>query len=95
MSIREVTYYQVACDEPGCQVATDALGSEYSAWGDPGGAEEEWESYNGLAFDGWHFCGEHRLTHECSWCSWEGAGATPNDDGEFLCPSCLAEGEAQ
>lgn len=91
MSLREVTYYQVACDQEGCTVDTDSLSSDYSAWSDRNGAEEEWQDDDHMIVgDGRHFCVDHRRGHECDHCDWTGDGATPADDC-WLCPSCAKE----
>lgn len=60
MSFREVTMFQIACDFPDCEVTT-ATDSEYYAWGDKDGAEEEWmDSDHGVDRDnGKHFCRQH------------------------------------
>lgn len=91
MSIREVTYYQVACDEPGCGLDTGSLGHDYSAWSDRDGAVDAWEEVgNGVVFDdGRAYCEEHRRSHTC-----EGCGE--NDvvvevDGQWYCRECREE----
>lgn len=43
--IREVTYYKVICDWPGCEHdAHQDEGSDYAAWGSAGDAEAEADS---------------------------------------------------
>lgn len=44
MSVKEVIYYQVECDYPGCTVSTDDTNDEYSAWSDAGTAVDDWTS---------------------------------------------------
>lgn len=89
MTIREVTYYQAACDEPGCPVDTDWFNNDYSAWGNKDAAADQWRDHDGLVIDdGRCFCEEHRAGHECDWCDWTGDGATRNEDADWLCPTC-------
>lgn len=61
MSVREVAYYEVACDHEGCGVTTGDKG-DYSAWSDRDGAVEDWEGSEGwVSKDGARaFCEEHR-----------------------------------
>lgn len=60
MSVREVTYYQVVCDEPGCEFNTEDFCDEYSAWSDSGTAIDDWvnaDLYHGD--DGRDLCPAH------------------------------------
>jgi hypothetical protein len=60
MTIREVTYYQVACDEPGCGLDTETKGGEYTAWSDTDGAVEDWTGSDGQVLDdGRTYCEKH------------------------------------
>lgn len=46
MTVRAVTYYLVDCDADGCKTTTGDLG-DYSAWGDPGDALDQWMDHYG------------------------------------------------
>lgn len=64
MSVKEVTYYQIVCDEPGCTFKTGDGGEDFSAWSDANAALEDW-SYDhwrqSIEVDGElrHYCEEH------------------------------------
>lgn len=54
MTIREVTMYQVVCDE--CGGTAHDMGAEYSSWDDAGYAIEAWTDGDGVAVGGRHAC---------------------------------------
>lgn len=94
MSIREVTYYQIECDYPGCDFATGDNGSEYySAWDSAGGAEGEWRYDGGItADDGKHLCEEHSTEYMCLECGEDFSQPVPqrpDHDGERWCDKCV------
>ena len=61
MSTHQVTYYEIHCDEPGCDLKTVDLGGDYSAWADAGAADEEWQSSDAQSLKGdRHYCEKHR-----------------------------------
>lgn len=68
MSIREITMYQIVCNASDCEYSTKDLGSDYWAWSDSAGAEEEWNNSDGLTIDGAssreHYCHKH-----WAWCT--------------------------
>lgn len=60
MTLREVTMYRIVCDKDGCE-ASPADVSDYSAWSDKEGAEEElresfYSWYSGVRG---HYCPDH------------------------------------
>lgn len=56
--IKEVTYYQVICDLCG---ANAGEASDYSAWSNPGSAEED------AGFSDWHIEGGNHICSECQY----------------------------
>ena len=72
MPIQEVTMYAIQCDALGCNINTSELGGDYSAWGDKGGAVEEWTACDGrLTDDGKAYCHDH-ANRVCPCCDREG-----------------------
>lgn len=65
MTLREVAYYEVVCDD--CEVKTGDLG-DYSAWSDHGHALDEWRNHEGwVGDDGETLCWKHApRCHICS-----------------------------
>ena len=92
MSIKEVTYYQIECDEPNCERCTGD--GEFSAWGDAGAALDDWRDGDGVfTEDGRTFCEEHRPP-VCVDCD---ATVDLTEDvpgGELFCPNHIADGRA-
>lgn len=88
MSVREVTYYQVACDHPDCDVTTGSLGGDFSAWSEPGHALDEWINSDCQSLDdGRTFCDQHRVPM-CERCD----EPLPSDSADRdVCPRCEAE----
>lgn len=78
MPIRELTYYDIKCDD--CETCT-ATGSEHSAWSEEGDAVEDWQ--NGDNYHEWDsdtfLCYLHAPRCEC--------GSTQDPD-ELPCPDC-------
>lgn len=92
MSAREVTYYEVVCDEPGCGRTTGDLGSDYTAWSDREGALDEWINSDGVVMvDGRTFCYDHVAGRICDHCDEGRDTAPPDDDGERLCAKCATD----
>jgi hypothetical protein len=61
MSVREVIFYEVACDAPDCTVTTADLGGEYAAWKTDDAAIDEWEDGDGVVTEhGKAYCPKHR-----------------------------------
>ena len=89
MSTHAVTYWEIHCDEPGCDIKTVDLGGDYSAWGDPGAADDEWFNSDGQVLYGenLHYCCKHRKP-QCAECDNTKDLETDND-GDTYCPSCL------
>lgn len=54
MTIREVTLYQVVCDE--CGGTAYDMDAEYPSWPNPDDANERWISVGGIAVGGGHAC---------------------------------------
>ena len=71
-----VTYYKVRCDWPECKTETGDMGSEYSAWGDSGGAIDDWVNGDGIVLEGSGraLCAEHAPVFMCSECGEEAYG---------------------
>lgn len=91
MSIKEVTYYQVHCDESGCDVKTGDM-AEYSAFGEASQAKDDWEDGDGIVCDdGRTFCGNHTLGKRCAGCDHVGTDLTMDESDEYWCPKCLAD----
>lgn len=93
MTIRPQTFYDIACDEPGCKITTAELGGDYSAWAAAGDAEEQWIDYDHQRVtlpDGTrqHYCDAHRKP-ECDNCDRsDGLLPDPDDADGLLCPAC-------
>lgn len=90
MTIREVTFYQVQCDQSGCTETTETLGGDYSAWGNTSGAEDDWVNAEGQATeDGKHFCEQHRVP-ECCDCGSTAVvvNDAPDGSGDWYCEKC-------
>ncbi len=86
MSIREVTYYQVVCDEPGCVVTTETVSDEYSAWSDSGQAVDHWVNvglYHGE--DGRDLCDLH--SPKCPGCGLPTQADPTESSHEDDCPT--------
>lgn len=92
MSIKEATYYQVHCDEPGCDWKTGDDGADYAAWAEPSQASDDWTDGDGVAsLDGkWHYCAEHVQGRICADCGHVGPDLA-EIDGEYLCDKCKPE----
>lgn len=90
MSIRQVAYYQVHCDEAGCDRSTGDTG-EYSAWSSREDAQTDWEEGWGIALDdGRTFCETHSVDKRCAGCDYKGTDLTEYDEDRW-CPKCLQE----
>jgi hypothetical protein len=94
MSYESAPFWWIVCDEPECG-AKSTEGSDYSAWGDQGGARDEaldsdWiEAKDGDLF----FCSLHR-DRVCGECERHVPGGVPEDyDG--MCGECWAEDAKQ
>jgi len=89
MSVNEVTYYEVSCDEPGCGTETGDLG-DYSAWSNRGAALDQWLDADGQYLpDGSTYCESHRKP-QCDECE----EFVPVDE-DRLCTSCRdSDGES-
>jgi hypothetical protein len=88
MSIREVTMYQIACDEPECKFDTTDCGDGYWAWSDTEGALAEWEDWDGQdTEDGKHYCPKHRRA-QCCGCDTTENLTRPEPGGDWFCPKC-------
>lgn len=75
MSIREVTYYQGACDWPGC---TSDPHNDYSAWADADGVLADMEGVDWwFGRDGDHYCLSHPV-------AWEGVLDEENAEPPYL-----------
>lgn len=89
MSVKPVTYYDVACDEPDCKVDTGYDG-EYTAWSDEAGALEDWTNQDGIILDdGRTFCEKHGDQYLCRECG--GISATVREVGggpRRICAEC-------
>lgn len=96
MTMRELTYYQVMCDEPGCRFVG---GGAYSAWAEAEYAEDEWRDNDGqiLASDPAHFryyCEEH-WRPVCAKCGVAAAALELDEpEGDPYCPRHLAAARA-
>ncbi|WP_127572744.1 hypothetical protein [Georgenia faecalis] len=90
MSVRPVTYFEVACDHDGCTTTTSDLGGDYSAWSEASCAREDWEESEGvITADGTAFCAEHRPP-DCAGCE-AVDNLTIGADGNLWCPDCAPE----
>ena len=67
MTLNAKTYYEVACDEPGCGITTGDLNGDFSAWSDHGQAVTDWEEHDGQVRDGQYYCNRHRKP-QCDEC---------------------------
>ncbi len=88
MSVKEVTYYTVICDECGVSAFE---GQEFTAWSDADGAiwavaeSLEWSEDNGQ-----HRCSKHNpFCENCGKDAGEFCG-----ERDFLCPVCFATEDA-
>lgn len=101
MTIREVTMYQVHCDEPGCDCNTGSTDFEYYAFSDKEGAELDWTAGGGVGNwdenqvtpEGKHYCSEH-IKPECA--ATVGCYRTeglinedPDSEGDWFCAEHL------
>jgi len=94
MSIRTLTMYEVACDEDGCAVVTGTYG-DWSCWGDPGTAVEDWtERDDHQAFDGKHYCDEHRKP-ECDGCEKVTDDLRQDAKGQWCPDCCVVDGQTE
>lgn len=94
MSVKEVTYWTVECDEEGCGVTLGDLGGEYSAWADEGVAAEDWTNSDGLILhesDDKALCPKHAEAYR--WCEHCGDQRTTGRDenGDAICGKCEAQ----
>ena len=91
MSIKEVTYYRVQCDYPGCFIDTEDIDDNYSAFMQAGCAEDSWECSDCQTISGYgtesdrHYCVEHRVP-ECVACF--RLGVLQDSGGDFWCGQC-------
>ena len=85
MSVREVTYYQVVCDHPGCTVATGDDGGPHSAWSSRDDAVWDWTCGDHQTVDDRHYCEAHRVP-ECCECDATDS-LVEHDDGDHYCPT--------
>jgi late competence protein required for DNA uptake (superfamily II DNA/RNA helicase) len=91
MSTHAVTYYEIHCDEPGCDIKTADLGGDFSAWGDAGQADEEWQNSDAQSIykTDKHYCYRH-LRPQCVECDNATDLELDEPDGDLYCPVCLA-----
>jgi hypothetical protein len=89
MSIKQVPYYQVECDEPGCDYSTFDTSSDYSAFGDQDGAQDDWGYGDHQSTeDGKHYCDSHRRP-ECADCGKTDGLINDEASGEHWCAEHL------
>lgn len=58
MGLNRRDYYEISCDEPGCDINTSELG-DFSAWGSVGNAIDDWINSDGSEIDGSYYCYKH------------------------------------
>ena len=94
MSLHDVRYWTVECDEPGCEY-TLGTDSDYSAWADKSAAVEDWcEAGWGVVMpDGkTAYCGQHIPDEFCPDDDEHKHDWEPWYDGE-ICGNCSRERE--
>ena len=94
MTLRPLTFYEIACDWPECKIRTEDLSGEYAAWREPSSALDEWTASDGLYDEkrDRHYCSEH-ATSVCQEC-FATDDLTEGEDGWQYCPTHLPAKEA-
>jgi len=85
MTLRPVTYFEVACDHEGCEVKTGDL-ADYSGWLGASHAVEDWEDSGGQTVGDRHYCPDHRVP-ECCECDATDGLVEGHVDGDMYCPT--------
>lgn len=93
MSIRTLTMYEVVCDEEGCDVATGTYG-DWSCWGDPATAVEDWTNGENQEVGGKHYCEDHRKP-SCDGCDKVTDDLREDAKGRWCPACCVIDGQTE
>lgn len=97
MSIKEVTYYEVHCDEPGCGRCTETENETFGAFLSQSRAVDDWSINEGYDMGSdRHLCAKHAEPYICQKCSDVVPEPIPFTlfGGERICAECVEAIEA-